>query len=58
MNEYSMHNAMQNSRTRKEKTDNKSSIDEIAFLAFHINKAESFILMRERTSKSTRFQKV
>ena len=43
MNEYSMHNAMQNSRTRKEKTDNKSSIDEIAFLAFHINKAESFI---------------
>ena len=36
MNEYSMHNAMQNSRTRKEKTDNKSSIDEIAFLAFHI----------------------
>ena len=32
MNEYSMHNAMQNSRTGIEKsTDSKSSIDEIAF---------------------------
>ena len=44
MNEYSMHNARKcNNNPRKEKTDNKSSIDEIAFLAFHINKAESFI---------------